>query len=165
MKDSFTNFWDGRFVPEDSSEASTGGDSQKMSRLLTKIVERYAKFILRPIVKVSILVCFTALLVVGAWGASKQNQEFDFRVLMTPDSHVRTYFSALDFFFSGGVANSLLASHCYFREIDVSDENNEDAMISFVEDMGSLPNVQYLPSQFWLLDFQRFAENVEWTCS
>ena len=97
--------WEGRFVSA-RSEASTVGGNGRFSRFLARLVDSYANFILRPIVKVLILAVFTGLLLLGAWAASQQSQEFDFRSLMPPDSYVTTYFSALDVHFSGGVATS-----------------------------------------------------------
>lgn len=55
-----------------------------------KIMARYADMLLQPVVKVLVLVAFAAMLALGAWGASMQSQEFDFRTLTPLDSYIRT---------------------------------------------------------------------------
>jgi len=55
-----------------------------------RIMARYADMLLQPVVKVLVLVAFVAMLGLGAWGASMQSQQFDFRTLTPPDSYIRT---------------------------------------------------------------------------
>ena len=126
----------------------------------TKLVESYGNILMKPVSKVLVLLTFTGLLVLGALGASKQTTEFDFRDLTPPDSFVRDFYSALDSFF-GAAAGIRFESACYFRDIDVSEEDNQEAMFSFVNDMVDLESINYQPTSFWLRDFLFYVNGTD----
>ena len=49
--------------------------------------------------------------------------------------------------------HNLFECACYFRDIDVSEDDNQTAMFSFVNDMVDLEYTNYRPTSFWLQDF------------
>jgi Niemann-Pick C1 protein len=138
---------------DESEEEEAARVAETRVPFTTKLVESYAEILMKPVSKVVVLLTFAGLLVLGALAASKQTQEFDFRVLVPPDSFVRDYFSALGLYFDGTAVDSSFESACYFRDIDVSEEDNQEAMFSFVDDMVDLEYINKQPTSFWLRDF------------
>jgi hypothetical protein len=57
--------------------------------------------------------------------------------------------------------HNLFECACYFRDIDVSEEENQEAMFSFVDDMVDLEYINYRPTLFWLRDFLFYANVMD----
>ena len=123
------------------------------------VIDRYANFLMIPVVKALVLVLFAALLALGILGATDQRQEFDFRDLTPPDSFIRTYFDALDMYVSRQGINTFVAG-VYFRDVDFADPEVQDQMIAFVDDLTETPYISSQPTLFWINDFRAFVPDL-----
>lgn len=155
-------------VPQTDNEelemaTNANGDEQQQQEEVSfgsRLVETYANALLRPTSKLAVFIVFGTMLGLGAWQASQQTQEFDWRSLVPPDSFVKDFFGALDEYF-GQQANVDYVSAFYFRDVDVSVVENQEAMMAFVDDMTSTQYVGLPPQNFWLSDFLSFAETED----
>jgi Niemann-Pick C1 protein len=145
------------------SEANGGGcagGATKDIKISTKIIDGYANLILKPCSKVIVLVVFAAMLVWGGFGAAQQTQEFDWRILVPDPSFLRDFFVALEGYV-GQQGNVFFNAAFYFRDMDVSDQANQDAMFAFVDDMVGLEYIVAGPRAFWLRDFLQYSNQTE----
>lgn len=109
----------------------------------------YADRILHPVVKVIVLVGFTALFGGCAYSASKLTQEFKITELVPSDSYVLGFLDASDSYTS-----RLLPTMAYFRFVDQSATEMQQQMINFVDKLSNLTQFGDDTQFCWVKDFQ-----------
>jgi len=128
--------------------------SKNASSMSEQCMLQYANFLLRPWVKVVVVVLFAGLFVAGALSASRLSQEFDPIKLLPDDSYMTSYLEALSVYTElAGIRNP---PYAYFRFVDQSNETVQELMESYVNDMVSIKSINYPPEFFWLRDFKAF---------
>jgi len=136
-------------------DQNQGKSDDRFSRLW----ESYISFLMRPVTKVVVLLFFGGLLVVGILGAIQQSQQFDFRLLLPNDSYVNTYYSIIDRYVeerTDAIANVA----CYFRNFDASEQERQQEMFNFIDDMVDLEYVSSEPAYNWLRDFDTYQNQT-----
>lgn len=122
---------------------------------LDRLMGKYADFLLKPFVKYVVLVLFAALFSVCAWSTTMLEQEFTVELVLPQGSYVVDFLdSLLDYTGAGGFETTL-----YFRDIDHSTIEGQEAMEKYVNDMVSMDEISSQPDYFWLRDFQTFTQN------
>lgn len=115
----------------------------------------YANFLLQPVVKVVILVVFAAIFGVCTWSTTQLKQEFTVDLVLPKGSYVGTFLDSLEMYTSVGGFETTL----FFRDIDQSTVDGQQAMENYLNDMVSLEEVTSQPRNFWLRDFQAYSKN------
>jgi len=122
--------------------------------LSVRIMEWYAEQLLRPWVRIVVLLFFSILLGISVWSTFRLSQEFKPDDLVPNDSFVRGYFASMDSYSEATVFISV-----YFRNVDQSDPVVQSQMMDFISDLSELDQIGQEPEYFWLPDAQEFAMN------
>ena len=93
----------------------------------------YSETLLNPIIKGIVLIVFAALFAVCAYSSSKLRQEFEVTELLPRGSYVTSFLDAFDRY-----SSRALPIYAYFRNIDQSDDNMQQQMIRYMEDLAAL---------------------------
>jgi hypothetical protein len=160
---------------EESSVYEGGGKVEKTSKEATKetrlvpndygpressidrFMESYAKFLIRPPVKVVVVLGFSALTLLGAYSASQIRQEFSFQDVLPSDSYLADFLSA-----RADYANlNQMQPGVFFRNVDQSDKLIQQQMKDFLVDLRTFDGVSGGPDFCWLYDFEKFVNDVE----
>lgn len=132
---------------EDSSQTAANSDNVLMVK--------YANLLLNPVVKMIVLVVFTALFIVCTWSTTQLQQQFSVELVLPKGSYVVTFQdSLLSYSNIGGFQADLV-----FRGIDQSSVESQVAMEKYVNDMVAMKEISNQPDNFWLRDFQVFLQN------
>jgi Niemann-Pick C1 protein len=150
---------------DETSEVSEQEDQEELRRDpmdQTSVTERfmlkYAEHLLRPRVKLTVVLAFTALLCAGAISASRLTQSFSFTDVLPNDSYLTDFFDALDDY----TDRSSISPQIYFRNVDQSDNNIQEQMESYINDLVFMVDaILEPPGFFWLRDFKVFVNNSE----
>ena len=135
-----------------TSEDDNGMDAANSSSG-SRIMQAYHENLLKPNVKMFVLFFF-ALLTIGLfWIATGISNYIDGRELYSKDSVARRFYT--DMITYAGHKN---AANVYFRDVDFSDENVQQEMYDFVNDIVDTPYVSSQPFLFWLRDFDIFLK-------
>lgn len=151
-------------VVEASEESEQEGQEESRSgpKVQTSVTEqfmlKYAEHLLRPWVKATVVLAFTALLCAGAISTSQLTQSFSFTDVLPDDSYLTDFFDALDDY----TDRSSIAPGVYFRYVDQSDKNIQAQMDSYINDLVFMVGaILEPPGFFWLRDFKVFLNNSE----
>ena len=106
---------------------------------------------------VTVIVSFVALAIVCSVSASNLTQEFEFSDVMPDDSYVTDFLDSLDEY----TARSTVAPYAYFRFVDQSQEDIQEQMEAYVNDLVSISAIEEQPEFFWLRDFKAFVVQDE----
>jgi Niemann-Pick C1 protein len=144
------------------SEQEDQGEARRDPKDQTSVTERfmlkYAEHLLRPWVKVTVVLAFTALLCAGAISASKLTQSFSFTEVLPDGSYLTDFFDALDDY----TDRSSISPQVYFRNVDQSDKNIQEQMESYINDLVFMVDaILEPPGFFWLRDFKVFVNNSD----
>jgi Niemann-Pick C1 protein len=122
---------------------------------MDRLMGKYADVLVKPVVKVAVLVLFTALFAVCAWSTTLLKQEFTVELVLPEGSYVVDFLdSLLDYTSNGGFEATLI-----FRDIDQSTLEGQEAMEKYLNGMVALKEISNQPDFFWLRDFQFFLQN------
>jgi len=121
--------------------------------IIERFIEWYADFLLKPVIKVAVILAFTALLSLCAWSASRLSQAFDVADVMPSDSYVTDFLTAREDYST----RSPVAPYAYFRYVDQSSPEIQEQMKTFVAELGELDAIPSSPPFFWLIDFELFV--------
>jgi Niemann-Pick C1 protein len=149
------------FTVEDGEESDQDGgeedsDGTRLS-LASRMMESYANFLLKPWVKVLVLVAFTALAVACGVSASKLTQEFKFTDVLPSDSYVTDFIDAVDDY----TEQSSVVPAVYFRFVDQSDPVIQGQMKQYISDLVDIEAIAKPPEFFWLEDFETFLGETD----
>jgi Niemann-Pick C1 protein len=141
---------------EDQEESHRGPKEQ--ASVTERFMLKYAEHLLRPWVKATVVLAFTALLCAGAISVSQLTQSFSFTDVLPNDSYLTDFFDALDDY----TDRSSISPQVYFRNVDQSDKNIQEQMESYISDLVSMvDSILEPPGFFWLRDFKVFVNNSE----
>jgi Niemann-Pick C1 protein len=141
---------------EDQEESRRGPKEQ--ASVTERFMLKYAEHLLRPWVKATVVLAFTALLCAGAISVSQLTQSFSFTDVLPNDSYLTDFFDALDDY----TDRSSISPQVYFRNVDQSDKNIQEQMESYISDLVSMvDSILEPPGFFWLRDFKVFVNNSE----
>ena len=119
-----------------------------------KFMIDYAKILLKPVVRVGVVVVFLTLAVVCAISASNLSQEFEVTDILPDDSYVAALLRVYDEY----AINTRINAFAYFRDVDQSNKTIQDHMESYVDDLVEMEAIEDQPQFFWLRDFQLFVK-------
>ncbi|CAB9530727.1 Pick C1-like protein 1 [Seminavis robusta] len=114
----------------------------------------YTNVLLRPKVKIAVLVAFAGLFGVMTWSTTQLKQYFDFTEILPKDSYILGWWDALkDLGENNGVTAGI-----YFRDVDFSLNTTRQEMYGFVQELVDMPYAGRYPTyNFWLLDFDQYV--------
>jgi len=141
--------------PEQDEEIVEDEIQPAKENFIDSFMGHYAEFLLKPVVKVSVILSFIGLGIVCAFSASNLTQAFEFTEVMPSDSYVTDFFDALDLY---TVRNSV-APYLYFRSVDQSNTNVQEQMEAYVSEMVGIEAVLEPPEDFWLWDFRAYVQD------
>jgi len=121
-----------------------------------KLMSWYADILLKPAVKIVVLVVFGLFFVVCCFSASSMTQEFDVGSYVTEDSYLRNIFTSLNEY-----STVVRPMALYFRHVDQSDPELQQQMIRYVTEMESLPRVLSLDNDTLAADFENGSTGIE----
>jgi Niemann-Pick C1 protein len=148
----------------EASEESEQGDREdprhgpeEQASVTERFMLKYAEHLLRPWVKATVVLAFTALLCAGAISASQLTQSFSFTDVLPSDSYLTDFFDALDDY----TDRSSISPEVYFRNVDQSDKNIQEQMETYINDLVVMVDaILEPPGFFWLRDFKIFIMNL-----
>ena len=145
-------------MESEEGEAEEGeeeqGDSHGRS-VFDDFMIMYAKFLMKPLVKVVVVLAFIALAVLCAISASELKQQFEFTEVMPDNSYVTDFFHATEDYAVRNSVNPL----AYFRHVDQSNSSIQEQMESYVNALVAMDAVEEQPEYFWLRDFKIFIQD------
>lgn len=121
-----------------------------------RFISWFADQILRPWVKVFVIVFFLALTVASAVSATKLKEEFKMADVVPEDSYILRFFDSFEEYGQRGK----LMPIAYFRNVDQSDELVQQEMENFINDLVDMKQIEHQPPLFWLRDFKKFANTT-----
>lgn len=151
--------------PEDAPEdiLASGGDTSitlspraradQHIRLPDRFMRWYAGQLMRPLVKVIVLVGFTAFLGFCSYSATKLIQSFRPAEFMPDDSYAADFLFAIENYFDRS-----LRFPAYFRYVDQSDPKVQDQMLDFIDKMVEIPAFGVEPEYCWIRDFRQLKD-------
>eukprot|EP00978_Attheya_sp_CCMP212_P018897 scaffold52251_cov47-Attheya_sp.AAC.1 len=129
------------------------GEIPERSKTFTeKLMGRYCDFLMKPWVKVFVLISFAAMLGGFTFATSQLEQFFDYRELLPTGSYVASFFDTLTDY----TEDLAFQPEVFFRDVDVSDPEVQASMNKYVSDLTTLDSITELPISFWLQDFTAF---------
>ena len=138
--------------------------STQQTPLVDRFMDWYANQLLRPAVKILVLVGFAAFLGGCSYSATKLIQEFQASDFLPEDSYASSFLYALENYF-----DQSLRFPVYFRNVDQSDPEVQEEMIQYIDALVGIPAFGAEPDFCWVKDFRRLAsgeiegyEDYEW---
>jgi hypothetical protein len=117
--------------------------------LVDRFMDWYAKQLLRPAVKLFVLVFFTAFFVGCIFSATKLKQAFKPHDFLPDDSYALSFLHGVESYTEG-----TLRIPIYFRFVDQSDDEIQDQMMDYIADLVALPQFGKDPEACWVKDFR-----------
>jgi len=96
----------------------------------------YSEFLMRPRVKIAVLVIFASFFGLCCYSATLMEQHFNVADYMAPDSYLYNVFSSLDDY-----SSVVRPMGVYFRNLDQMDAEMQQQMIQFVEQLEQLDQI------------------------
>jgi len=125
--------------------------------LAERVMIWYSDKLLRPWVKVTVVVFFTALLAGLAYSTTLLEVKFDFLEVLPSDSYIANWQNSVDSYaeYSG------ILPDAYFRFVNQSDPVEQDLMESYINALvDEVDIIGYQPVSFWLRDFKVFVNST-----
>jgi len=135
---------------EDDNEA---GPVTPSKNFVERLMAVYAETLMKPPVKIGVLVLFLAWATFGAYRTSKLTQEFDFADVLPSGSYVSSIINNQDLY----INRRFFSPEIYFRDVDFSDESTRQQMKDYVDELTQLDFVSEPPVFFWLNDYDDFV--------
>lgn len=139
-----------------NQEGKQGRDEHdKTPHPSTRIMRWYANQLLRPRVKIAVLLSFAGMFCGFTYSATLLKQDFSFYDLLPSASSTRSYLSSLENY--GGVNGDV---SLYFRGLNQSDLDVQDQMIDFIDQIASIDHIELKPF-CWVKDFRLLMDEPE----
>ena len=136
----------------------TGVHVLGQAHLADRFMGWLGEVILRPKVKVVVLVVFGAFAGVCGWRASLLQQNFAVKDVLPKDSYFGDFLDAEQAYTEAATVSANL----YFRFVDQSDPDVQQEMFEFINHtVGEMPQISEPPAYFWLDHFQQFVNATE----
>lgn len=155
IKDSIESAEEGRARPvvqKKESKIRVEGETNDNDPVI-RFMSMYADFLMKPVVKVLVLLAAAAFFCFCAYSTSLFRQEFNVTEMLPGDSYAKEYMSASDKFGQRG----WIVPSAYFRGVDQSDPNVQDKMEDYINMMvDEVDAITSQPPLFWLRHFKKF---------
>jgi hypothetical protein len=132
-------------------QGSKSGINEPQSRV-DRFMGCLAERLLRPWVKIFVVLTFLALTVGCFYSTSLFTQEFNLLEMLPSDSFIKDYMAAMEMHGARG----FIIPSAYFRNVNQSNPVIQDAMDSYINDLVSMNSVTEQPPFFWLRHFRDF---------
>jgi Patched family len=117
-----------------------------------RIMSWYARHLLRPWVKVSVLVVFFAYAGFCAYSTTLLTQHFDFADMLPAESYAKDFLSSIETYTS-----RVLGVKIYFRgDMDQLDPSTQKEMNDYIDELSGLPQFADEPLLCWFRDLDHF---------
>lgn len=114
---------------------------------MDRIMRWYARQLLRPTVRIIVLVVFTVLFGLCVWSTTQLTQEFNVEDYVPEDSYTQPFMKAIDEY-----STLVVPLAVYFRNVNQSDPYVQKQMRDFIDDVTDLPQVGKPPEYCWVRD-------------
>jgi Patched family len=114
-----------------------------------RFMDWYGQQLMRPLVKVIVVVAFTALFGFCTYSATLLTLEFKSSDFLPDQSYAIDFLDAVNMY-----THRKMYIGVIFRGTNQSDPLVQQQMIDYIEDLSQLPQVQAKPELCWVLDFQ-----------
>lgn len=115
--------------------------------VIDRIMRWYSYQLLRPTVRVVVLVVFLGIFGLNVWSTSQLTQEFNVEDYVPDDSYVKPFLSALEEYSPLKVPMAV-----YFRYVNQSDPLIQKQMIDYIDEISALPQIGRPPEYCWVRD-------------
>ncbi|GAX11141.1 hypothetical protein FisN_9Hh232 [Fistulifera solaris] len=139
---------------EEATQNSSEG-SYADEFFLDRFMLPYAEFLLRPWVKVLVLIAFAAFSVLCALSATKLRQDFKFKDVLPSDSYITPFIQGRQDY----TARSHLLTYVYFRDVNQSDPVIQEQMTEYIDDLVEMEAITGPPDLFWLRELGLYVDN------
>ena len=112
----------------------------------------YGNFLMKPVVKGLVLVSFVFVAAFCAYSTSLFRQEFNVAEMLPSDSYAKSYMATSERFGQRG----WIVPAAYFRNVDQSDEEVQQQMEDYINDLVGIDAISSQPPLFWLRYFKTF---------
>lgn len=135
--------------------------NEQQKPIQERVMGWYAKQLLRPWVKVTVVITFVAYAAFCAYSTSQMTQEFDFADLLPADSYIKGFLYSMEQY-----SSRLTMVGIYFRgDFDQLDPENQQQMKNYVDELSALPQLVGDVPFCWFMDLEdvkgsSFAESV-----
>lgn len=143
----------GKVVANDPQAELLSSPSNQKASMADRFMNWYADRLLRPGVKVFVLVAFTVFLAGCAYSASLLEQDFKVRDFVPSDSYATDFLDAIELY-----TNSVMRMSVFFRHVDQEDEEMQDQMLQYLDDLAALPQFSEDPMGCWVRDFRTLMD-------
>ncbi|CAB9512413.1 Pick C1-like protein 1 [Seminavis robusta] len=133
---------------EEEEVAQTGKTYQE------RFMESYAKFLLRPKVKIAVIAAFLIYFGIALYFATLLEQEFKPQEIVPGDSYVKGFLNGVNQY-----SKQVIIVGAYFRNVDQSNSTTQDSMREYIEKLGNLSQINEQPPFCWVRDFQEIQKN------
>lgn len=123
--------------------------------LIDRFMVWFSDFLMKPIVKVAVLVIFFGIFGGLAYSASNLEQRFKFTDVLPSPSYVADFWNGYNKYTGG----SGVAPYVNFRSVDQSDPVIQQQMEDYVNALVDMDEIKDQPEFFWLRDFKTFASS------
>lgn len=120
------------------------------NNIMVRFMDSYSDFLMKPFVKAMVLVVAVAFAGFCAYSTSKFRQEFNVTEMLPSDSYAKSYIAASEKYGQRG----WIIPAAYFRNVDQSDENVQQQMEDYVNDLVGIDAISTQPPLFWLRHFK-----------
>lgn len=145
--DDDNDFYDGRDMEQEQLI------EEPPEHIADKCMRWFASQLMRPFVKVVVVLAFASFAGTCAWKTTELKQEFQFKELLPKGSYAASYVTAVEHY-----TNRAIGPEIYFRDVDQSDPDIRDQMVQYVGDL--VKDVDALnenPPFCWVRDFQKYV--------
>ena len=118
---------------------------------IDKFMESYARVLLKPVVKVIVIVGFIALAVLCTLSTLNLKQAFTFTDVLPSDSYITPFFDSLTKF-----SDQITFPYIFFRGVDQSNPDIRLQMDNFINEISNTTVFNGQPERCWLRDFEEF---------
>lgn len=116
----------------------------------------YADKLLKPYVKMFVLLAFTAYFAGCVYTTTQLQQQMNIEDFVAKDSYVRSFLISFQDY------SSLYRSvGVYFRHVNQSDPVIQQQMLNYVNDLAELPQIGQEPNFFWLRDLDELISHPD----
>jgi len=115
----------------------------------------YSRQLLRPAVKVAVLVIFAAFTGACAYSSTQLTQAFSPHDFLPSDSYGLSFLEAMDEY-----TMRKLGMAAVFSGVDQSDPDVQEQMLKYLDDLSALPQIQHAPEACWIKDFVEFRKGT-----
>lgn len=141
-----------RMFPREDSEEQSGpkskeGDSNPSPIFVERFMSWYARTLLKPRVRNTVLFLCVAMFGVCLYGTTQLTQKFDPQDYVPKDSFIQGFFTSLYQY-----SSLVLTFEVYFRNIDQGDPAIQQQMRDYIYELSKIPQIGKLPEPCWITD-------------